>query len=165
MSLIVRDCEEADIPAVLAIHNDAVLHTTAIWSYVPVDVDNRLALLRDRRAKGYAFFVVEDAGDIAGYAYFGDFRPHDGYHRTVEHSVYVDKGRRGQGIATLLLPPLIAAAQAIGKHAMIGAVEANNAASIRLHEKFGFVEAGRLREVGYKFDRYLDLLLLQKTLG
>src|ERR1700676_336634 len=87
MSLIVRDCTLADLPAILEIHNDAVLHTTSIWNYAPVDVENRAALLRDRRAKNYAFLVAEAEGEIAGYASFGDFRPHDGYYRTGEHSI------------------------------------------------------------------------------
>jgi L-amino acid N-acyltransferase YncA len=165
MSIIVRDCRDADLPAILDIHNDAILHTTAIWTYAPADLANRRALLADRRARGFPYLVAEDAGTIVGYASFGAFRPFDGYHRTVEHSVYVHRERRGQGIAGLLMPPLIASAERLGMHVMIGAIEASNAASIRLHEKLGFAETGRLREVGFKFDRYLDLVLMQKMLG
>jgi L-amino acid N-acyltransferase YncA len=165
MGIIVRDCTEADLPAILAIHNDAILNTTAIWTYAPADLANRRALLAERRAKGFAFLVAADAEAIVGYASFGPFRPYEGYNRTVEHSVYVHKERRGQGIAGLLMPPLIAAATQLGMHAMIGAIEATNVASIRLHEKLGFAAAGRLPEVGYKFGRYLDLVLMQRMLG
>ncbi len=165
MSIIVRDCVDADLPTVLEIHNEAVLNTTAIWNYAAADLASRRQVLADRRAKSYPFFVAEVEGEVAGYASFGDFRPHEGYHRTVEHSIYIDAKFRGRGIAAQLLPALMTAAENLDKHVMIGAVDATNTVSIRLHQKFGFVETGRLPQVGYKFGRYLDLLILQKILG
>jgi L-amino acid N-acyltransferase YncA len=165
MTVSVRDCAEPDLPEVLAIHNDAILTTTANWNYAPVDLDNRRAFLAERRAKGLPFLVAQEAGAVVGYASFGSFRSADGYHRTVEHSVYVRKDRRGRGVGGLLMAPLIAAARHLGMHAMVGGVDAANSASIRLHERFGFIEAGRLREVGYKFERYLDLVFMQKILA
>ncbi|MBV8567461.1 MAG: N-acetyltransferase [Methylobacteriaceae bacterium] len=164
MTIVVRDCAETDLPAILDIHNDAVRQSTAIWTYGEADLANRLTLLAERRAKNYPYIVAEEAGAVVGYAYFSDFRSGEGYHRTVEHSVYVRQDRRGRGIAKLLLPRLIAAGKELGKHVMIGGIEATNAASIRLHQTFGFVETGRLREVGFKFDRYLDLVFMQKIL-
>lgn len=164
MTYLIRPASEDDLPAILAIHNDAVLNTTAIWSVHPADIANRRAVLLDRMDKGYAFLVALDRATLVGYATFGDFRPHDGYFKTVEHSIYVDRVNQRRGIASALLPPLIEAARAIGKHVMVGGIDATNAGSIALHERFGFATVGLLPQVGYKFGRYLDLLFMQKLL-
>ena len=162
--MIIRDATDEDLPGILNIHNDAIANTTAIWSFHLADIDNRRAVLAERRAKSFPFLVAAKNGAVLGYASFGDFRPHDGYYKTVEHSVYVSRNHRRQGVARALMPALIDRARALGKHAMIGGVDAANEASIRLHEAFGFVRVGLLPQVGYKFDRYLDLLFLQKLL-
>ena len=164
MTIAIRAATEDDLPAILAIHNDAVLTTTAIWSVHPADLDNRRAVLADRVAKDYAFLVATEGAVLLGYATFGDFRPHDGYFKTVEHSIYVHKHQQRRGVARALFPPLIEAARRIGKHAMIGGIDATNLGSIALHAQFGFVEVGRLPQVGFKFGRYLDLVFLQKLL-
>jgi L-amino acid N-acyltransferase YncA len=164
MTAIIRDAEDDDLPAILAIHNDAVLHGTAIWSTVPVDLGSRRAVLADRRARGYPFLVAEVAGAVAGYASYGDFRPFDGYFKTVEHSVYVDPAHQRRSIATGLLLALIERAAAGGKHVMIGGITADNAPSLALHLRHGFAETGRLPQVGFKFGRYLDLVFMQKIL-
>ena len=163
-AVTIEDAEEGDLPAILAIHNDAVLHSTAIWSVHPVDLANRRAVLEERRAKNYPFLVAKDGSELLGYATFGDFRPHDGYFRTVEHSVYVHKHHHRRGVARRLMPPLFEAARALGKHAMVGGIDASNAGSIAFHQSFGFAIVGRLPEVGFKFGRYLDLLFMQKIL-
>lgn len=162
---LIRDAEEGDLPAILEIHNNAVLTTTAIWSIHPADLEGRRAFIAERRAKGFPFLVATEAGVLLGYASFGDFRPHDGYARTVEHSIYVHKDHQRKGVARSLLPQLIAAAVRLGKHAIIGGIDATNAASIALHQQFGFEIVGRLPEVGFKFGRYLDLLFLEKILA
>ncbi len=162
---IIREAGESDLPAILEIHNDAVLNTTAIWSVHPVDLANRRAVLAERRAKRFPFLVAVEGQTLLGYATFGDFRPHDGYFQTVEHSIYVHKDHQRKGVARALFPPLIAAAAALDKHAMVGGIDAANTGSIALHEQFGFEIVGRLPEVGYKFGRYLDLLFMQKRLG
>ncbi|HEX4767552.1 MAG TPA: GNAT family N-acetyltransferase [Lichenihabitans sp.] len=162
--MIIRDAAEADLPGILEIHNDAVANTTAIWSVHQVDIDNRRAFMRDRQGRGFPFLVAADHGAVLGYASFGDFRPHDGYFKTVEHSVYVDRHRRRRGIAAQLMPPLIERARTLGKHAMVGGIDAANEASVRLHESLGFQQVGLLPQVGFKFGRYLDLLFMQKIL-
>lgn len=164
MTCSIRSASEDDLPDILKIHNDAVLTTTAIWSVHPVDLANRRAVLRERQAKGYAFLVAMDHETLLGYATFGDFRPHDGYFKTVEHSIYVDRAYQRRGVAGALMPPLIEAARAAGKHTMIGGIDATNTGSIALHERFGFTTVGLLPQVGYKFGRYLDLLFMQKLL-
>ncbi len=162
--MIIRDAIEADLPGILEIHNEAVANTTAIWSIHLVDLDNRRAFVADRQGRGLPFLVASERGAVLGYASFGDFRPHDGYFKTVEHSVYVNAHHRRRGIAASLMGPLIKRAAGLGKHAMIGGIDAANAASVSLHEAFGFERVGLLPQVGYKFGRYLDLLLMQRTL-
>ena len=99
-----------------------------------------------------------------GFATFGDFRAWPGYRFTVEHSVHVKDGLRGRGIGTALMHELIARGSRLGKHVMIAGVDADNAGSIRMHERLGFVQTGHLEEVGWKFGRWLDLVFLQRKL-
>lgn len=161
----VRDAAEDDLPGILEIYNDAVATTTAIWNETLVDLENRRAWLALRRSQGFPVLVAADLdGTVAGYASFGDFRPFDGYRHTVEHSIYVHRGRRGGGIGRLLLGALVERARAMGKHVMVAGIDATNETSIALHEKLGFRRAGLLLEVGRKFDRWLDLAFLEKRL-
>jgi phosphinothricin acetyltransferase len=154
----------ADLPAVTAIYNHAVVHTTAIWNDAVVDLENRRAWYEARRERGYPVLVAEIDGTVAGYGSFGDFRAFEGYRFSVEHSVYVAEAMRRRGIASQLLTTLIDEARRLGKHVMIAGVAADNDVSIRLHLRHGFVETARMPEVGIKFGRWLDLVFLQKTL-
>jgi phosphinothricin acetyltransferase len=163
--MFIRDAHDDDLPAILAIHNDAVLTTTAIWNSTPVDLEDRRAWLASRRQAGYPVLVAEQAGEVAGYASFGDWRAWEGYRFTVENSIYIRVDKRGHGIGSALLAPLVAAAGRLGKHVMVAGIEAGNAASIRLHHRHGFVQVGHFREVGEKFGRWLDLVFLQRTLA
>ena len=161
----IRHATPEHLPGITEIYNDAVANTTAIWNDKLVDVDNRRQWLEQRRAAGYPVLVaIDSAGAVAGYASFGDFRAFDGYRFTVEHSVYVHREQRRQGIARQLLVQLIDEARAIGKHVMVAAIEAENRPSIELHAALGFVQAGRMSEVGTKFGRWLDLVWMQRTL-
>ena len=160
----IRDIDDADLPGLTAIYNHAVLHTTAIWNDTVVDVDNRRGWVAARLGLGYPVLIADIDGVVAGYATFGDFRAFDGYRFTVEHSIYVSADHRRRGIARALLPAIEARARALGKQVMLGAIAADNEASLRLHAGAGFLEAGRLAQVGRKFDRWLDLVFLQKTL-
>jgi phosphinothricin acetyltransferase len=162
---IVRDAEDGDLEAVRRIYNAAVAETTAIWNETLVDLDDRRRWAAARRTLGYPVLVAVIDGEIAGYGSFGDFRAFDGYRHTCEHSVYVDERFRRRGVARALVVELEARAAALGKHAMIAGIEAGNAASIALHADLGFVEVGRLPQVGRKFDRWLDLLFMEKILG
>ena len=108
--------------------------------------------------------VAGDASGVVGFGSFGDYRAWPGYRYTVEHSVHVRADRRGEGVGTALVQALIERAAALGKHVMIAGVEAENAASIRLHERLGFAVVARLPEVAWKFDRWLDLVFLQRRL-
>ena len=164
METTIRDATAADADAICAIYNAAVRETTAIWNDVEVDAANRVRWLADRQGAGFPVLVAERDGGIAGYASFGPFRAFDGYRFTVENSVYVAEMARSAGMARALMEALIVRARQMGLHAMVAAIEADNAASIRLHASLGFQEAGRLPQVGTKFGRWLDLLFMQLLL-
>jgi phosphinothricin acetyltransferase len=164
MTVVVRPAAEGDLPAILAIYNNAVLTTTAIWNDSLVDLDNRRQWFEGRRRQGYPVLVATLGDAVIGYASFGDFRAFDGYRFTVENSVYVAENARRQGAASALLAALIEAARAIGKHVMVAGIAGENEVSIRLHAKYGFVETARMLEVGFKFGRWLDLVFMQLKL-
>src|ERR1700712_1750293 len=147
-TVTLRDATEADMADVRDIYNHAVEHTTAIWNETLVDLANRVEWLKARKARGFPVLVAETAGRVAGYASYGDWRAFDGYRHTVEHSVYVGTDYRGLGIGERLMRALIARASAGDIHVMIAGIEAENSASIRLHEKLGFRIAGTFSEVG-----------------
>jgi phosphinothricin acetyltransferase len=161
----IRDARPEDAAAIAAIYNDAVVHTTAVWNDAPVDALDRVSWMTQRQAAGLPVLVsVDDADEAIGFATYGPWRPHDGYRHTVEHSVYVRSDQRGVGLGRALMEALITRARAAGVHVMVAGIEAGNTGSIGLHERFGFVEVGRLPQVGVKFDRWLDLVFLQLTL-
>ena len=162
--IVIRPATEADLPVILAIYNDAVAHTSAIWTETLVDLDNRRAWVRERQGRGFPVLVADEGKGAAGYGTFAEFHPRDGYRLTVEHSIYVAEDARGRGLGKALLAALIEQARRLDKRVMIGAIDATNEMSLGLHRKFGFVEAGRLPGVGVKFGRPLDLVLMQKAL-
>jgi phosphinothricin acetyltransferase len=161
----IRAYRPEDLPAILAIFNDAIVNTTAIWVDEVVDLENRRAWVAAREAAGYPVLIAEIDGQVAGYASFGDFRAFPGYRRTVEHSIYVDARFRRRGIADALLTALEAPAIACGKHVILGGIGADNVASLALHEKHGYVEVARMPEVGLKFGAWQTLVFMQKVLA
>jgi L-amino acid N-acyltransferase YncA len=160
----IRDATEADLPAILAIHNHHIAKTLAIWRYEQADLAERRAWFSERRAKGYPVLVVEEGGEVLGYASFGPFRAGEGYHRTVENSIYVREDRQRQGLARRLMVALLEQAEAQGRHVMVAGIGLPNEPSVRLHKSFGFSEIGTLREIGWKFERPLDLMLMQRMI-
>ena len=162
----IRDATEADLPGILAIYNEVIATSTAVFSDRPVTLEDRQAWFAARAGQGYPVLVAEGGdGSVLGFASFGDFRAWPGYRHTVEHSVHVRADARGRGVGSALLPPVLARAAALGKHVVVAGIDAANAGSIRMHERLGFERAGHLREVGRKFDRWLDLVLMQRLLG
>lgn len=161
----IHEATEADLPGLVAIYNEVIATSTAIYSYEPVTLAERREWWRAREALGYPVLVAADASGVSGLASFGDFRAAPGYRFTVEHSVHVRADCRGRGVGTQLLQALLPRAAACNKRIMIAGVDAANAASIRFHERLGFTQVGHLREVGYKFDRWLDLVFLQRRVG
>jgi L-amino acid N-acyltransferase YncA len=164
--MLVRDAIEGDLPSILAIYNEVILSSTAIYADDPVSLDNRAAWFVQQKERGFPVLVaIEPDGDVIGYSAFGDWRgAWPGYRHTVEHSVHVRADRRGAGVGRALVGALFPHAEAMGKHVMIGGIDAANSASIRLHEKLGFQQVAHFREVGRKFGRWLDLIFMQRTL-
>ena len=160
----IRPAHPADLPALLEIYNDAVVHTTASWDLVPWTPVEHAEWYATKAEHRHPIMVADEDGEILGYAAYGPFRAKAGYAETMEHSVYVRPSSRGLGVGRTLLVAIIEAARANGVHALIGGLSADNEVSLALHRSLGFVEVGRLPEVGRKFDRWLDLVLLQLIL-
>lgn len=161
----IRAAAESDLPGLLAIYNDVIATSTAVYSYIPTTLEERTTWWRARVGMGYPVLVAVDDSGVLGFSTFGDFRTWPGYRFTVEHSVHVRADIRGRGVGKELVIALFPLAEALNKHVMIAGVDAANEASIRFHERLGFEKAGHLREVGHKFDRWLDLVFLQRWIG
>ena len=164
MTITIRPAREADLPEILEIYNDVILHTTAVYTYKPHTPAMRKAWYDDKVKAGYPVFVAEEDGRVIGLSSYGPFRAWPAYKYTVENSVYVAESSRGKGVARLLMQPLIDAARNQGYHAIIAGIDSSNEPSIRLHRSFGFEEVAHFREVGYKFGRWLDLTFLELLL-
>ena len=162
--MLVRDATEDDLPAILEIYNSVIATSTAVYRDTPATLDDRLAWWRAKREPGFPTLVADESGTVTGFASFGDFRAWPGYRFTVEHTVHVHRDHRGRGVGSALMLPLIARAQALGKHVMIAGVDADNAGSLIFHERLGFERVAHFREVGFKFGRWLDLVFLQRPL-
>lgn len=157
----IRDAVESDFGEITAIYNEVLTHSIAIYSDRAVTVEERLAWWRVRQQQGFPVLVATEGALVKGFATFGDFRSWPGYRFTVEGTIHIHASARGQGIGKNLLAELIRRATALGKHTMIAGVDSENHASIQFLQRAGFVQVAHLREVGYKFDRYLDLIFLQ----
>lgn len=157
----IRSANTNDIPAMLEIYNEIILNTTAVWHYEAHTLEMRKEWFEQRQKEGFPIFVALEGEKMLGFSSYGPFRPWPGYKKTVENSVYVSADSRGRGVGKLLIPPLIEAAKQMGLHAMLAGIEAENEASIALHEKFGFVEVAHFKEVGWKFGRWMDLKFLE----
>jgi L-amino acid N-acyltransferase YncA len=164
VKIAIREAVSDDLAGVLAIYNEVIAFSTAVFSDQAVTLEDRERWLAARQDQGYPVLVACDSSGVVGFGSFGDFRAWPGYRYTVEHSVHVRADRRGEGIGTELVRALIERAAALGKHVMIAGIDADNTASIRLHERLGFTVAARLSEVARKFDRWLDLLFLERRL-
>lgn len=161
MSVTIRHAATADLPEILLIVNQAIAHTTAIYDEAPRTVEAHQLWFDDKMNNGFPVIVAEADGKIAGFGAYGTFKPKTGYRFTVEHSVYVREDAIGKGIGKLLLGKLIELAKAQGIHTMIGVIDASNTGSIAFHKQFGFTENGTLKEVGFKFGRWLDVTMMQ----
>ena len=140
----------ADMPAVLAIYNDAVAQSTATYDYEPRTLSEQVAVFEQRMLDGYGFFVARTPdGTVAGFSTYGLYRTRPGWRFACEHSVYVAAPWRGRRVGLSLLAPIMRHARRRGFHTMIGVVDAENAASVRMHRRAGFVEIGTMREGGY----------------
>ncbi len=161
----IRDAVGADLPGLLAIYNDVIATSTAIFTHHPATLEDRAAWWNLRVTQGYPVLVALDDSGVIGFASFGDFRAWPGYRFTVEHSIHVRADRRGHGVGGALMAPLLRRAGAAGKHVIVAGVDAGNEPSLRFHERLGFTRVAHFRQVGFKFERWLDLIFLQRFLA
>lgn len=159
-----REATPTDLPALLEIYNESVLHSTASWDYTPWSEVEHADWYAHKVECGFPLLVAEHDGEVLGYATYGEFRSKIGYAATRELSIYLAPAARGKGVGTQLLHALIERARSAGVHTLIGGLSGDNEASLRLHHKLGFVEVARMPQVGRKFDRWLDLVYLQLIL-
>jgi len=162
--IIIRIAEEKDIAEILGIYNWSILNTTSVYSNTPHTLEMRKKWFEEKKAANHPVLVAEKDNKVVGFISYGPFRSWPGYKYTVEHSVHVDKDHRRQGIAGMLLKKLIEAARQNEVHAIIGGIDASNTASVKLHEQYNFREVGHLKEVGFKFNKWLDLKFLELVL-
>ena len=154
--MIIREATIEDVPGLLEVHNYAVRELDAIWTEQEETLEQRTRWFTERTGAGFPVLAaLDDGGKIVGYGTFGQYRPKDGYRLTVEHSLYLLPEGQGKGIGKALLERLIEIAREQGRHVMVAVIDDKNEGSIRLHEKFGFTEAGRLPQTGIKHGRWL----------
>jgi L-amino acid N-acyltransferase YncA len=165
MEFHIRDAKETDVPAITEIYGYHVLHGTGSFETEPPDEAEMRRRRLDVVSRGLPYFVAEDSDKIVGYAYAGLYRTRMAYRFTLEDSVYIDHDHMGRGIGEALLRRLISACHECGCRQLVAVIgDSENTASIRVHEKLGFRHAGVLRAVGFKFDRWLDTVLMQLSL-
>src|ERR1022692_2690451 len=157
----IRTAAQHDLPQMLDIYDEIIANTTAVFQYDLHTLEMRKEWFVQKQKEGLPVFVAEENNEVAGFSTIGAFRNWQAYKYSIENSVYVKAGKRGKGIGKLLLQPLIDAAKQMGMHTIIAGIDASNETSIALHKQFGFVEVAYFKEVGYKFDRWLDLKFLQ----
>ena len=165
----IRDATLDDATAIASIYNDNVVPTTVGWTEEVETPEHRRAWLATQAEAGNPVLVAIDgaSGAVVGFASYGDFRDSrkwPGYRFTVEHTIHVADGQRGAGTGRALMDALIDRAIADGRHRMVGGIDGDNDASIRFHERLGFVQVAHLPEVGFKVGRWLDLVLVQLAL-
>lgn len=161
------DATPDDLPAIVAIYNDVIASTTAIYRDDPVTLEDRAAWLDERRADGFPVLVAcdETTGAVVGLGSYGWFKASPaGYATTVEHTVLVAPAHRGSGLGTRLLEALVDHARDRGFHMMVGLIDAANDGSIRLHARLGFREVARMPEIARKAGAWVDLVIMQRPL-
>ena len=164
--IAVRMSLETDTTAIAVIYAHHVLHGTGSFETEPVTELEMGKRRQDILAKDMPYFVATVENKVVGYAYAGPYRPRHAYRFTVEDSIYVHPDYMGQGVGAALLPELITACETRGMRQMIAAIgDSKNEGSLQLHRRFGFAEAGRVKDVGFKFGRWLDVVFMQRNLG
>lgn len=164
MEIKIRDYQITDCLAILAIINDAILNSTALYDYNVRTLTTQEAIFEEKLQKGFPVIVAEMNNEVVGFGYYSEFRFREAYKFTVEHSVYANKDSIGKGIGKLLLTELIERAKQQNLHTMIGVIDSENTNSIDFHKKFGFEEVGFIKESGFKFNRWLHSVFVQKIL-
>ncbi len=156
---MIRQATSSDVPAILTLWNEVIRDTTITFTSSPKTEDQIHHVVNSQPV-----FVPVDGDACCGFGTYSQFRGGDGYARTMEHAIYLSGAARGRGIGRALMAAIEDDARAAGTHSLIGGISAENEGGLAFHAAMGFVEVGRIPEVGHKFDRYLDLVLMQKHL-
>ncbi|MBE7636578.1 GNAT family N-acetyltransferase [Sneathiella sp. P13V-1] len=165
-SATIRPVQNSDIPAIHRIYEDQVLNGVSSWEDEPPTVQEMTDRQTTITEKGFPYLVAKVDGQVMGYAYASSYRPRPGYRYTVENSIYVDQNARGSGIGRLLMEELIRQCEAAGYRQMVAVIgDSNNHPSINFHKKMGFIHAGTIRSIGFKFGRWMDSVIMQLPLG
>ena len=164
MEIKIRPYQIEDAPILLEIINYNILNATALYDYEPRTLENQVAILEEKLSKGFPVIVATENEMVVGFGYYSEFRLREAYKFTVEHSVYAHPNHLGKGIGKSILENLILLAKAQKLHTMIGVIDAENQSSIEFHKKFGFEIVGTIKESGFKFNRWLHSVFMQKML-
>lgn len=164
MEIKIRPYQISDCQAIVDIINYNILHSTALYDYLPRTVAQQETIFQEKIDKGFPVIVAETNGKVIGFGYYSEFRFREAYKFTVEHSVYVAQDYHGKGIGKLLLQTLIDLAKKQKLHTMIAVIDSENQSSVAFHEQFGFETVGLLKETGFKFNRWLHSQFMQLVL-
>jgi L-amino acid N-acyltransferase YncA len=164
--MLIRPSTASDLPAITAIYADAVHHGTGTFELDAPDATEMARRRDDVLSKGLPWLVAEAEGEVLGYAYANHFRPRRAYRFCLEDSIYLHPSARGRGVGRLLLAELMARCEALGARQMLAVIgDSANAESIGVHRTLGFEHTGVLKASGWKFERWLDVVLMQRALG
>lgn len=164
MPITVRDYQHQDLQAILDIINFNIINSTSLYDYDIRTLEQQKTILEEKITKNFPVIVAEIDSVCVGFGMYAEFRFREAYRFTVEHSVYVNPNNQGSGIGKLLLEELIARAKKQNLHTMIGVIDSENVSSIKFHEQFGFENVGIIKESGFKFNRWLHSVIMQKML-
>lgn len=163
---LIRPSRDEDLPAITRIYGHHVLHGTGTFETTPPTLEDMTARRADVLGKGLPWLVVEDGGEVLGYAYGNWFKPRPAYRFSVEDSIYLAPEAAGKGLGRALLAELLAALERAGIRKVMAVIgDSANAGSVGVHTALGFVRVGVVRSCGWKFGRWLDIVLMEKTLG
>ena len=163
---MIRPSRDEDIAAITAIYAHHVLNGTGTFEIDPPSVADMTGRRADVLSKGLPYIVAEEAGQVIGYAYCTWFKPRPAYRFSAEDSIYVAPGVHGKGIGRALLAELAAQAERVGIRKLIAVIgDSSNAGSVGVHRSLGFEHVGILKSCGWKFDQWLDVVLMEKALG
>ncbi len=162
--IIIRPYKEVDAIKILEIINYNILNSTSLYDYHERKLENQKIIFNEKLEKKFPILVAIEDQNLVGFGYYSEFRFREAYMYTVEHSVYVHHNHQGKGVGKLIMNELIKLANIQKLHTMIGVIDSNNLNSIDFHKMFGFEIVGNIKESGFKFNRWLDSVIMQKIL-
>ncbi len=163
---LIRPSTTQDLPAITAVYAQAVLRSAATFEIEAPDLAEMTRRREDIVSRDFPYLVAEQGSELLGYAYAAPFRQRPGYRFCLEDSIYLHPAAQGQGVGRLLLAELLARSQSLGARQMVAVIgDSANAASVGVHRALGFRDTGVLQAVGRKFERWFDVVLMQRSLG